>query len=138
MSIYELIELTHSVANRIDIQSGLFITVHMALFGGIIYIDRPLRLVEKLPAIIIYTGFAFVNYKIMLNQFKSLHNLYLDISGLAAGGCCENSHIVGQMVEELNRGRFETSFLVLDVMHVAMFVLVILSISFDRAITVRG
>lgn len=137
MSIYELIELTSGINNRIDIQWGLFITVHMALFGGIIYVDRPLRLIEKIPALMIYSGFAFVNYKIMVIQFESLKNIYLDVADLAAKGCCDGSHIVGQMLSELDKGKFEISFQVLDVMHVVMFVLVVLSIVFDKALSVR-
>ena len=72
MSIYELIELAYGINNRLDIQWGLFITVHMALFGGIIYLDRPLRLVEKIPALLIFSGGSFVNYKIMVIQFVAL------------------------------------------------------------------
>jgi len=137
MSIYELIELTNGISNRIDIQWGLFITVHMALFGGIIYVDRPLRLIEKIPALLIYTGFAAVNYKIMVMQFASMKNIYLDVADLAAAGCCDGSHIVGQMLAHINAGRFEISLTVVDIMHIVMFVLVVLSIVFDRALSVR-
>jgi len=61
MSAYESLDLYFSIANRIDLQWGLFITVHLALFGGIIYVDRPLRTLEKVGAILLYTGFATVN-----------------------------------------------------------------------------
>lgn len=138
MSIYELIELTQSLNNRIDIQWGLFITVHMALFGGIIYIDRPLRIIEKIPALLIYSGFAFVNYRIMLTQFTSLENIYLDIANLAEAGCCENSNIVAQMLAHLNDGHFGASFTVLYWMHLVMFFLVVLSIIFDKALSSRN
>ena len=65
MNAYELLELANNVNNRIDVQLGLFITIHLALFGGIIYVDRPLRTVEKLFGILIYTGFAILNVLIL-------------------------------------------------------------------------
>ena len=56
MSPHELFDLSISIGNRLDIQWGLFITVHMAIFGGIIYVDRPLTRLEKVGALFIYTG----------------------------------------------------------------------------------
>ena len=67
MTPYELFDLMVSIANRLDIQWGLFITVHVAIFGGIIYVDRPLTRSEKVGALMVYTGFAVINYLITRN-----------------------------------------------------------------------
>jgi hypothetical protein len=38
MSLHGLIAISQGVSDRIDVQWGSFITIHMALFGGIIYV----------------------------------------------------------------------------------------------------
>ena len=68
MSLFELIELSQNIGFRIDAQWEFFLTVHMALFGGIIYVDRPLRKTEKLVAVALYSGFAVVNFLMLPNQ----------------------------------------------------------------------
>ncbi len=47
MTPYELLDLALSLSNRIDTHWALFISVHLALIGGIIYVDRPLSKREK-------------------------------------------------------------------------------------------
>ena len=47
MTPYELLDLALSLSNRIDTHWTLFISVHLALIGGIIYVDRPLAKNEK-------------------------------------------------------------------------------------------
>jgi hypothetical protein len=68
MTAYELIDLAVGIGNRIDVQLGIFITVHLAIFGGIIYVDRPLTRTEKVASLFIYSLFAYLNYRIMANQ----------------------------------------------------------------------
>ena len=80
MTLYELIALSSSIGFRIDAQWGFFLTVHMALFGGIIYVDRPLRKTEKVIAIFLYSGFAFINYFVLSNQLALLQHIYIEIS----------------------------------------------------------
>ena len=41
------------------------------------------------------------------------------------------------MLSQLDKGKFEISFQIVDVMHIVMFVLVVLSIVFDKALSVR-
>jgi hypothetical protein len=38
MTAYELFDIALGISNRIDVQWGLFITIHLAIFGGIIYV----------------------------------------------------------------------------------------------------
>lgn len=49
-------------------QWGLFIAVHQALFAGAIYIDRPMRVPGNQGAMMLYSGFAAVNYLVLAKQ----------------------------------------------------------------------
>ena len=80
MTLYELINLIQNIGFRIDAQWGFFLTVHMALFGGIIYVDRPLRKTEKIVAIGLYSGFAVVNYLMLSNQLDLMATIYNEIN----------------------------------------------------------
>ena len=75
-----MIELSQGIGYRIDAQWGFFLTVHMALFGGIVYVDRPLRKMEKIVAIGLYTGFAAVNYLMLSNQLDLLQTIHTEIN----------------------------------------------------------
>jgi len=84
MTLFELIDISQSISDRIDVQWGFFITVHMALFGGIVYVDRPLKTTEKWVAMVLYTGFSTINYIQLRNQFTLLLFSFDDIHTLAA------------------------------------------------------
>ena len=84
MTLYELIDISQGISDRVDVQWGFFITVHMALFGGIVYVDRPLKLAEKWVAMLLYLGFSAVNYLQLHNQFSLLVSSYQDIHAMAA------------------------------------------------------
>jgi len=135
MSAYETLDLYFSIANRIDLQWGLFITVHLALFGGIIYVDRPLRTPEKSGAIILYIGFATVNYFVMSSQFNLMNHLHIDISALSTDDCCKQLRIIQQLALEHKNNRLEISNIVLNASHGVMFALATASIIFDRALS---
>ncbi len=36
-----LVELALDIGNRVDVQWELFVTVHFALLGAIVYLDQP-------------------------------------------------------------------------------------------------
>ena len=40
MTLNEIGELSQGISARIDIQRSLLITVHLAVFGGVMYVDR--------------------------------------------------------------------------------------------------
>ena len=135
MTLYELFDITISIGNRIDIQWGLFITVHMAIFGGIIYVDRPLTPFEKVGALTIYTGFAVINYFVTRNLGEFMHSANQEIVRYATDACCRNNLLVEQVVALLEGGNYRTSQNVLLLSHLAMVVLVTLSIIFDKQIS---
>ena len=47
MSPSEIAELAIDISNRVDMQWGLFVTVHMAVIGAIVYLDKPMLKIEK-------------------------------------------------------------------------------------------
>ncbi len=62
MTEYEIIDLFLNVSTKQDALWAIFFSVHMAIFGGIVYVDRPLRRTEKIFAIVAYVIFAFMNF----------------------------------------------------------------------------
>lgn len=62
MSQYEIVDLYLQLSTKQDALWAIFFSVHMALFGGIIYVDRPLKRTEKIFAIAAYLVFALLNF----------------------------------------------------------------------------
>lgn len=135
MTAYEITNILMSLGNRLDIQWGMFITVHMALLGGIIYVDRPLRGLEKMGTIFVYSGFAIINYLVMENQLVLIDYAFQDVITLSKDICCQSNNIIQGLAEGGNQDRSELGHKVLWLSHVLMFLLVIVSIIFDQALT---
>ena len=135
MTLYELFDLATSTANRGDVQWGLFITIHMALFGGIIYVDRPLKYVEKTAVLVIYFGFAIINYIMTKYQLEFVHLTNREIAKFATDPCCMDNLLVEMVVERLAGPQFRIGMCILAVSHVAMAILVVLAVVFDEKVT---
>ena len=134
MTPYELLDLALSLNDRIDLHWTLFITVHLALIGGIIYVDRPLVRAEKIAAIFIYTGFALINAMMMNNQIDFLDNIYQEIYLMKDGACCTTSPIIHH-VASLYEAQFSArNHMMVSAVHISMFIVVILSILYDTAL----
>jgi hypothetical protein len=138
VEIYELINIALSIGNRIDLQWTLFITVHLALLGAIVYIDRPLRKFEKIAALMIYCGFAFINFQQMNNQVLMVGSVYSDVLRLSTEGPNKNLAIVQRMANEAKLDRSGIQRNVLISSHVFMFLLVVVSVIFDRKLIIPG
>lgn len=134
MTPYELFDLSISIGNRLDIQWGLFITVHMAIFGAIIYVDRPLTRSEKVGALFIYTGFAVINYLVTANLFGYFHSANQDIARYATDACCLENSLVKQVVARVEGPGYGVFKYVLLLSHLAMAVLVMVSVIFDKQV----
>ena len=124
-----MIELSQGIGYRIDAQWGFFLTVHMALFGGIIYVDRPLRKMEKVVAIGLYTGFAAVNYLMLSIQLDLLQTIYTEININFRG---EQSSLVDLFSKRAKAGWFDKANLYSMIVHIVMLVIVVLTVIFDR------
>lgn len=133
MTFYELIDVAQSFAARIDVQWGFFLTVHMALLGGIYYVDRALSIVEKSLAVFLYTVLAVMSFRMLRLQQSLLENAYADIAALQNDVCCAGSHLMEFYVTEVNAGFGSRIFFVAVGMHLLAFVVVVLSIVLDRA-----
>ena len=138
MSLYELLDLNISAGTRIDVQLSIFITVHLAIFGGIIYVDRPLRHNEKIASLAIYTIFAFLNYRIMLNQLDLSESLVNEIVKLSNDSCCSENEAVKYFAGQINSGFHTMKEVFLIVGHIVFYVMVLLSILFDKALSKMG
>ncbi|GEA13538.1 hypothetical protein [Alteromonas sp. KUL49] len=138
MDIYELLDITVSLNNRLDTHWTLFITVHLALIGGIIYVDRPLKRSEKIVAVIVYIGFALINAFMMTNLTNLINALNTDIVALKDAACCQKLATMEYMVKLHEMGRFKTTIWSIGVIHFIMFILVVASILNDKARTVAS
>lgn len=134
MSLYELFDVALSVGNRIDVQWGLFITVHLAIFGGIIYVDRPLRLPEKVGAMAIYAAFAALNFRAMRLQMNLMQHAYQEIALLMTEECCMDNLLVQFVAADVASGRFVLAASIVVGGHSLMAVLVAVSIIFDKTL----
>lgn len=101
----------------------------MALFGGIIYVDRPLRKTEKIVAIALYSGFAVVNYLMLSNQLDLLSTIYNEIN---LNFHAEQSSLVNYFVERINAGWFDKVNFYSVVLHSVMIVIVVLTVIYDK------
>jgi hypothetical protein len=133
MDVYQLLDIAVSLSNRLDTHWTLFITVHMALIGGIIYVDRPLQKSEKIGAIFVYSGFALVNFLMMLNQANFLSGTYIDILAMKDQPCCVDSATVAHVVRMAEYGDFKTTIGSIALIHIAMYIVVLTSIMRDKA-----
>lgn len=135
MTLYELLDLNISTGGRIDVQISIFITVHLAIFGGIIYVDRPLHRNEKVSSLIIYTIFAFLNYTIMKNQLDISFSLVSEIAKLENNPCCVDNTTGKYIADRFNAGSYIMKEVLLIVGHLAFYIMVFLSVIFDRALS---
>ncbi len=133
MTPYELIDIANSVATRIDVQWGFFLSIHMALLGGIVYVDRPLSATEKTFAVALYSIFAVMNFRVLRLQQSLLESAFQDIVALKNDACCVNSELIDFYVAEVSSG-FGTRIATVAIgLHVIAFVVVVLSIVTDSA-----
>lgn len=132
MGAAELVELALDIGNRVDVQWGLFVTVHLAALGAMAYVDEPLHPIEKVVALVIYFGFAGINFAQMHAQLALLHAAYTDIAALAPS---QGGALVKQMTMEHDAGRHRYAELVVMISHGLMLILVTLSVIYHPLMT---
>ena len=129
MSEHEIVDLVLSVSTKQDALWAIFFSVHMAIFGGIIYVDRPLKRTEKLFAIIAYLVFALMNFAALRAGQRMLSALRADLMTLAATQ--ETPSQTASLFEESNRLLAFQEPITVSI-HVVAALLVIGAILFDR------
>ncbi len=133
MGLYESLDIAQAVSGRLDVLWGFFVTVHLAILGGIIYVDRPLRSSEKLVAILLYAGFALMSFKGMMFQLQILSHLFRDIVSFKTLPCCGDIAIIDLHISLLEAGYFTSVRWVALGAHVAASLVVVLLIIRDQA-----
>ena len=132
MTAYEIISVAQSTGDRLDAQWAMFITVHLALLGGIIYVDRPLRRFEKTGAILIYGAFAFFNYRLILSLRDLLERCAVSLAELSNSPGFRDLRVVSFFSDLSNSGHFAQAEHSILGVHLAAFSVVIAAIILDR------
>ncbi len=135
MTPYELLDLALSLSNRIDTHWTLFISIHLALIGGIIYVDRPLLRNEKIAGVVMYTAFAVLNYIMMKSQAQFLGSVYHQIFEIKDQYCCTNNRVIDHVVYMYELGSTSKAIISITIAHIAMYVLLTISIVYDRTLS---
>lgn len=131
MSPFEIINIAQSTGERLDAQWAMFITVHLALLGAIIYIDRPLRRLEKLGFVAIYGAFAIFNYRVTLRHRDLLERCAEQLSQIGQG---KADLVMGYFSDLDESGHFAQAELTITGLHLFAMVVVLLAVVFDRAL----
>ena len=137
MTSYELLDIGIAAGNRLDVQWGLFVTVHLAILGGIAYVDRPLRPLEKVGAMAVYVSFIIVNYRATRFHMGLLQHAYREVADMAVDSCCINSKTVAFVARDVASGRFDFANTFATVAHLLMAALVVLAIIFNVELSSR-
>ncbi|MEO0871749.1 MAG: hypothetical protein AAFY19_07285, partial [Pseudomonadota bacterium] len=101
----------------------------IAIFGGIIYVDRPLRRSEKVFAIIAYIVFAAMNFVALRAGQRLMETLRTDLASLAASRDAPMATL--SLFESSSRFFPYQEWLTL-VIHAVAAALVIGAIAYDR------
>jgi hypothetical protein len=80
--IVQLIDVSVAMMSRQDALWGLFISVHLAIFGGIAYVERPFTRAEKSFGFIAYLGLAFLHYLMISTGQNFPLAVYDDLAAL--------------------------------------------------------
>lgn len=138
MSAYELLDIAIRIGNRIDVHWGVFITVHLAPLGAIVYVGHPLSFMEKAGGLILYTGFAIFDFVMMSTQFVLMENAIIEIAKFSGDRCCTDNALVSAVASKQEDGSIRRGHRFLLVTHVVMFLLVYASMIFDRKLKAAG
>lgn len=130
MSEYQLIELLLNVSTKQDALWAIFFSVHMAIFGGIIYVDRPLRAPEKLFAIAAYLVFALMNFVALRAGQRIIGALRSDLTALYESP--EDTSQTASLFETSNRFVAILETLTIGI-HVTAIMVVVATILLDRS-----
>lgn len=84
MSEYQIVDLFLNISTKQDALWAIFFSVHMAIFGGIIYVDRPLKRNEKVFAVAAYLVFAMMNFVSVSAGQRMMGALRSDLANIVA------------------------------------------------------
>ncbi|MEZ5997950.1 MAG: hypothetical protein R3B98_04590 [Hyphomonas sp.] len=118
------IDIALHTGDRLDTQWGLYISVHMALFGAILYVRRPLGLAEKIIGIGLYAIFGFYSLRIILSLRDLLERTAHQIHALQLAGPARDDRVLAYFTSLSSSGHLATGSLSIVAVHVIAFGLV--------------
>lgn len=80
MTASTLLEAMVQTGNQIDSQWSMYIVVHLGLFWFFFLVHRPLLLIERAIALFAYASFAFINGNALLNTYRFLEAMRIDLT----------------------------------------------------------
>ena len=134
MEALDYLALITDTADRIDAQWAMFVTIHLALLGGIIYVDRPLSKNERIMAILLYTMFAALNYAIIYVQQLKLNAMVVELVKLAKVPELASNELIKLYVAFDQHDYYEWRINLSVAIHIIAFVVVVLSIVYDKPV----
>lgn len=130
MTEYQIVDLYLNLSTKQDALWALFFSVHMAIFGGIIYVDRPLKRTEKIFAVVAYLIFAMMNIVALRAGQRLMSALRADLKRNADS--LEAPTETALLFEASNRFILYQESITVSI-HVVAALLVIGAIVYDRA-----
>lgn len=124
MELYELLDLTASGYDRIDVLWNFFVWIHMAVIGAMIIVTRYVNLVERGIAISTYLVFMYMNYVGLADAYAYQMSLLQELSAY------ELSSGSGEFViDHMRQTNLEGRLAYFDYIHAAAALLVTLALS---------
>ncbi len=68
----------------------------------------------------------------MLKLSLMLEQTYLEVAKFSLAECCKTNHLIVHVSREVHLERFNLTYILLRILHLIMFILILLSIIFDR------
>lgn len=133
MTPYQLVELTMDAQARLDTSWALFLSIHAALFGGIVYVDRPLRFAEKIVVIISYSAIAFYNYYLTRSSQKLLQGLYQDIAAVKEKQKID-LEVINYLEQFVTSSWWWGSYIAAVIVHLSALIIVIIAVVNDKSL----
>lgn len=127
MTLYESLMVVMEIGSKIDVQWGLFVTVHLAIFGALLYVDRPLHRTERAIAVVTYAGFAVINFTIMFDQMAMFQSALADVAKFADDPSYIGSELIRHVDAFVDDGTGHP-ILFMTIAHAAMLILVTVSL----------
>jgi hypothetical protein len=79
MTASAVLDLLIQTGNQIDSLWSMYIVVHLGLFWFFFLVHRPLLFIERAIAIFAYAAFATINGQALINTYKFLEAIRLDL-----------------------------------------------------------
>ena len=133
ISLAELLDILGQARERTDALWNFFITIHFALFGALVLVRRPLRLVERAVVYVAYLGFAYMNYAAHSTTYEERRVLLEEIAAFPIDMQAPG----GLLIELVQRADPSQWIVNLNYIHGAAAVIVLLSLIFQRSLTAR-